>query len=241
MADIKRAIIIAAGEGKRLRPVTLEIPKPLIKVNGKRMIDTGIEALRANGIHEIYIVVGYKKKLFYEIFGDIPGIHLIENPDYLNGNNITSMYYARQYLPEAFVLEADIIINNPKIFDRKIERSGYMALWMEPVKEWLIEVQDKRMLGYKKNESRTGYQLVGLSMWNCEDGEKLAEDIRRAVEIDGNKEIYWDEVALGLLQSRYHLEVKRIEKNDVCEIDTFEELVMVDKSYENYKYFKKIQ
>ena len=69
MAEIKRAVIIAAGEGKRLRPVTLEVPKPLIKVNGKRMIDTGIEALRASGVRDIYIVVGYKKELFYEKSG----------------------------------------------------------------------------------------------------------------------------------------------------------------------------
>ena len=96
MKEIKRAVIIAAGEGKRLRPVTLKTPKPLIRVNGKRIIETGIEALRSNGIHDIYIVVGYKKELFYEIYGGMPDIHLIENPDYLNGNNITSMYSARK-------------------------------------------------------------------------------------------------------------------------------------------------
>lgn len=236
MADMKRAIIIAAGEGKRLRPVTLEIPKPLIKVNGKRMIDTGIEALRANGIREIYIVVGYKKELFYEIYGNVPDIHLIENPDYLNGNNITSMYYARQYLPEAFVLEADIMISNPGIFNREIERSGYMAMWMEPVQEWLIKVKGKRILGYEKDGGGTGYQLMGISMWNAEDGARLAEDIRHAVEVDKNREIYWDEVALGLVRNRYYLEVKEIKRNDICEIDTFEELTMMDASYRNYEY-----
>ena len=50
METIKRAIFIAAGEGSRMRPVTLETPKPLIKVNGKRMMDRSLEALMKQGI-----------------------------------------------------------------------------------------------------------------------------------------------------------------------------------------------
>ena len=63
---IERAIIMAAGIGQRLRPVTLTTPKPLVKVNGVRMIDTLITALHTNHIHEIYVVVGYCKGQFYE-------------------------------------------------------------------------------------------------------------------------------------------------------------------------------
>ena len=56
MHEVKRAIIMAAGLGNRMRPVTLTTPKPLVRVNGKRMIDTVIEGLHDNGITEIYIV-----------------------------------------------------------------------------------------------------------------------------------------------------------------------------------------
>ena len=64
MHTAKRAVIMAAGIGKRMRPVTLTTPKPLVKVNGVRMIDTVIRALQENGIYEIYIVVGYLKEKF---------------------------------------------------------------------------------------------------------------------------------------------------------------------------------
>lgn len=234
MAKIERAIFIAAGEGKRLRPVTLETPKPLISVNGKRILDTGIEALRANGVRDIYIVTGYKKELFHEAYGAMPDIHLIENPDYLNGNNITSMYHARQYLPGAFVLEADIIVSNPQIFQVSAEKSGYMASWKKPATEWLLDVKGKRIRGYDKNGGRDGYQLFGISVWNEEDGKRLAEDIRRMVEDKGNTGIYWDEVALGKLD-QYHLEVKQIGENDICEIDDLEELIRMDPSYIRYQ------
>lgn len=235
MEKIKRAIIIAAGEGKRMRPVTLEMPKPLIQVNGKRIIETGIEALRSNGIHDIYIVVGYKKELFYEIYGGLSDIHLIENPDYLNGNNITSMYYARKYLPGSFVLEADIMINNPQIFHVNVKSSGYMASWKKPATEWVLNVRNKRILDYDKNGNRESYQLFGISVWNKEDGDELAEDIRRMVEIERNTGIYWDEVALGNLK-KYHLEVKEITENDIYEIDNLGELIKIDTSYIHYKH-----
>ena len=57
---IQRAIIMAGGIGERLRPVTLETPEPLVKVNGVSMFGTLIASLHQNHIQEIYVVVGYR-------------------------------------------------------------------------------------------------------------------------------------------------------------------------------------
>lgn len=60
MHEVKRAIIMAAGLGNRMRPVTLTTPKPLVRVNGKRMIDTVIECkLRSNGMPVPLLRNGY--------------------------------------------------------------------------------------------------------------------------------------------------------------------------------------
>ena len=64
MYEVKRAIVMAAGLGKRLHPVTLQIPKPLVEVNGVRIIDTIIRSLRKNNITEIYVVAGYLQEKF---------------------------------------------------------------------------------------------------------------------------------------------------------------------------------
>ena len=80
MPKVERAIIMAAGLGNRMHPVTLTTPKPLVKVNRTRMIDTVIDGLHQNGIYEIYVVVGYLKEQFADLEKEYSGVKLIENP-----------------------------------------------------------------------------------------------------------------------------------------------------------------
>ena len=80
MHKVERAIIMAAGLGNRMYPVTLTTPKPLVRVNGIRMIDTVIQGLHQNGIREIYVVVGYlKEKFTYLAFAISPRNFVIDN------------------------------------------------------------------------------------------------------------------------------------------------------------------
>ena len=64
MHRVERAIIMAAGKGTRMQPITLSTPKPLVKINGVPMIESVIKSLYSNGIFEIYVVVGYLKEQF---------------------------------------------------------------------------------------------------------------------------------------------------------------------------------
>ena len=122
---VERAIIMAAGTGTRMRPVTLDTPKPLIRVNGVRMIDTVIRALQENGIFEIYVVTGYQKEQFACLTENYEGVQLIENPYWASCNNIASLYVAREHLENAMILDGDQMVYKKEILAPEFTRSGY--------------------------------------------------------------------------------------------------------------------
>ena len=230
---VKRAIIMAAGIGKRMQPLTFETPKPLVKVNGVRMIDTVVDGLRKNGICEIYVVVGHLKEQFFE-WGKEKGVQIIENPYYDTCNNISSLFVARDHLGDCIILDGDQIIYNPAILDPHFALSGYNAVWCEgETNEWLMDVED----GVVKSCSRTGgshgWQLYSISRWTTEDGEKLKQHLE--YEFDrGNRQIYWDDVAMFCHFKDYKLGIREMKSSDIIEIDGLDELVAIDHSYQKY-------
>ena len=104
----KRAVFIAAGFGSRLAPITINTPKPLVRVHGKRIIDTLIDACLGAGINEIYIVRGYLAEQFDQLLYKYPMIKFLENPDYCKANNISSAMAAKHMLCDAYVFEDDL-------------------------------------------------------------------------------------------------------------------------------------
>ena len=237
MHEIKRAIIMAAGTGSRMHPVTLRTPKPLVKVNGQAMIDSVIGALHENGIDQIYIVVGYLKEQFAFLPEKYPGVTLIENPWYDSCNNISSLYMAREYIGEAIILDGDQVILDPRILKREFARSGYNAVWTEDeTREWVLEVENDIVTGCSRTGGSHGWQLFSVSWWTREDGQRLKAHLELEFEEKKNRQIYWDDVALFCHPEAYQLGISPMEAGAVLEIDSLEELIRADPSYENEKW-----
>lgn len=237
MSEVKRAIIMAAGLGNRMKPVTLDIPKPLIKVNGKRMIDTIIDALHQNGINEIYVVVGYKKEQFYAWAEGRKGITIIDNNLYDKCNNISSLYAARNFISNAIIMDGDQIIYNKEILNKQITKSGYSCVWTDDeTDEWLLTIDDnKKIINCSRTGGKNGWQLFSVSRWTEEDGIRLKHFLEEEFEVKNNDQIYWDDVAMFCHPEDFDLTVYPIKKGDILEIDSFEELCELDTSYRNYK------
>lgn len=240
MNKVKRAIIMAAGYGHRMEPVTKKIPKPMVSVNGVRMIDSVIEGLIKNDISDIYIVVGYKKEYFNQLleeYSDI-NINLIENPFYDTCNNVSSLYCARNYLENSIILDGDQLIYDSSILSPYFNFSGYNCIWTDkPTKEWVLELdsESKIVRNCYRDGHEYGWQLYSISRWNREDGKRLKKHLEIEFEKKKNTQIYWDDVPLFCYPEEYTLSICPIEKGSVVEIDDFNELVTIDPTYREYR------
>ena len=107
MSSPKRAVILAAGFGMRMVPINTETPKGLLEVHGEPLIERQIKQLHAVGIHEIYIIVGFMKEQ-YEYLIDDYDVRLIVNTDYATKNNLHSLYLAKEYLENSYIIPCDI-------------------------------------------------------------------------------------------------------------------------------------
>ena len=228
---VKRAVILAAGLGERMAPITTFVPKPLVRVNGKRIIDTILDALLQADIREIYVVCGYLAEKFAELQQDYPMIRLIKNSAYREANNIFSVICVGNLVENAYIIEGDLFLNNMGLITTYQMETNYLAIPVKKTKDWCF------FLGKDGYIQRLGVggenceQMVGISYWTAEDGRRLASRAKAVYHTAGGAEKYWDQIALEAYISEFHIRVRECSAQDVVEIDTFEELKALDPSY----------
>ena len=228
----KKAIFIAAGFGTRLVPVTLNTPKPLVRVNGTRIIDTLIDACLDAGIDEIYIVRGYLAEQFDQLLYKYPMIKFLENPSYNEANNISSAMTARYLMQDAYILEADLLVSNPKIIRRYNYRSNVLGIWKDRTDDWCLMADKDGCVMEEKVGGLNCYQMVGIYYFNAAEGARLSEHIKEAYLAPGGKERYWETVPNQAYKGQYRIEIVPCKDDDIVEIDTFRELKAIDKTYD---------
>ncbi len=122
-----RAILLAAGMGTRLRPLTLDTPKSLIEVNGRPLLERQIEFLRERGVEEIIVVTGYLAEKF-DYLKDKYGVKLVNNDKYDIYNNIYTMYLVREYLENTYVVDADVYISENFLLENQKHQCIFLPI-----------------------------------------------------------------------------------------------------------------
>lgn len=227
----KRAIFLAAGFGSRLVPITLNTPKPLVRVNGTRIIDTLIDAVIAAGIEEIIIVRGYLGEVFDQLKVKYPNIKFVENPSYNKYNNISSVYLVRNLLQNAYVFESDLYLKNRDMVRKYNYYSCYPGVPVKETPDWCFTVENGRIVDLKKGGENC-HHMYGIGYINRKDGERLGKDLGYVFEnVPEYAQRFWDDVALVYYKDKYDVKIREFTFDDVIEIDTFDDLKAVDSAY----------
>ncbi|MEJ0100914.1 MAG: phosphocholine cytidylyltransferase family protein [Pseudomonadota bacterium] len=184
-----KAILISAGQGTRLLPLTIHLPKCLVEINGRPILDHQIEALSDAGIEEIFVVGGYRSEQIREHLQTYrpPALtRLLINPFWSVGSSIGSVWAARDQLDTPFCL-----INGDTVFDATVIRDAWQRaqpgvnLVVEPIKEpqsddMRVQVKDGRVVavGKKLPAGETTHRSLGIVLSPDQPGG----DYRRALQ-----------------------------------------------------------
>jgi choline kinase len=145
-----KAVILAAGQGQRLRPLTDSYPKALVPVNGKPIIERALESLRAGGVTNVSAVGGWKAETLKPL-----GIPVHINPRYDRTNMVASLMCARDWLggDDALVVYGDILFHPRAVQALVAEKAGvaigvntkWRALWEARMADPLADAETLQM------------------------------------------------------------------------------------------------
>ena len=221
-----RAILLAAGMGTRLRPLTFTTPKSLVKVDGQPMLERQVEFLKEIGIDEIIVVTGYLNEKF-EYLKYKYGLKLIYNSKYDIYNNIYTMYLVREYLGDSYVIDADVYLNR-NFLDKDIKKSTYFTSYKKNFKnEWILEYDNNCKVNKIIVGDGDGYILSGISYWSKDDAEIIVKELEQCIESENFNNLYWDDIVKNNL-SKLDVYIKEIDSNDSFEIDSLDDLAYVE-------------
>jgi choline kinase len=233
-----RTVILAAGIASRLKPLTDHIPKCLLQVNGKRILELTIENLVATGNSEIIIVTGYLENKISEFINEkFPELNVtfIHNQLYTSTNNIYSLWLAKDAVigDDMLMMDSDIIFD--KLIISKLINSGYkncLALKRHDVHDEEIKVKtdpDGRVIEISKEvkPSEAAGESIGIELFNKETLTELFGILDQMV------------VTEKKVNQFYETAFQRLSDNDIyivditdfycTEIDTAEDLFTANK------------
>ncbi|MBU2633735.1 MAG: NTP transferase domain-containing protein [Nanoarchaeota archaeon] len=171
-------VILAAGRGIRLNEITKDLPKPLVEINGKPLLDYLIKQFSDQNLNNIYFIVGYKKEKIISYVESIKNKYNI-NPKYIVQKELKGPAHTLSLLPETISNEFILTVGDSVIYDlpyTEIINSKYPIMLVEKTnkiyRKGIIDVKGKFVVScYYNSEKKEGYGLTDLTFL------KLPKDI----------------------------------------------------------------
>ncbi|MDY6915029.1 MAG: phosphocholine cytidylyltransferase family protein [Candidatus Cloacimonadota bacterium] len=235
-----KAIILAAGMGKRLQDVAEGMPKSMIKIEKKSIIHNQIESCRQVGINNFVIVVGYKAKQLKEHILEVCSpeeVTFVLNKVYETTNTLYSLYLCKEYLTDDFIyFNADVMFKS-ELLKLIAESSTNSQLLLETkscaeeeVKMIIDENNRIEEIGKDIPISQCAGEFIGIAKFKKE----VIPEFQKALEqgIAMNQENNYFEFAVNILAKNVFLEAVPTQNIPCLEIDFPEDLQMARKIFD---------
>ncbi len=239
-----KAIILAAGIGSRLRPLTDHCPKCLVEVNNKSILEKQIECLLEAGIEEVIVLAGYKKDQIIDRlkkFDELINYKVISNDDYLDTNNMYSLYLALQEVDGNILLMNGDVFFDPVIFKELLDNykdHSLIASHKDSYDEesMKIVIDNDRIADISKQitEEKAYGNSIDLYLIKDSDRQTIHDHIKEIIEEEKNlKE--WTEVAFQRLMqaNKIHFKPHDIKGKGWVEIDNHDDLKRAEELFSN--------
>ena len=172
MSAITTAVILAAGQGQRLRAEVADYPKGFLRLGDRPIVEESVQRLLAHGIHEVVIVTGFSAGYYEALARAYPRtVRTVHNPQFASSGSMYSLYSARSLLSGPFLLLESDLVYEPRALRVLLEQPAADAVLLSGPTgagdEVFVELADGRLVNMSKERARLGPgvagELVGIS------------------------------------------------------------------------------
>ena len=224
---IEKAIILSAGKGSRLLPLTAERPKCLIELSGRSLLEWQLDALGEAGIRDVVVVTGFRDDLVDEVAARRNGVRTLFNPFYHVADNLGSVWMARAELDaDTLLLNGDTLVSPRLLGTVLTSRAGPIAVTVDEKETY--DADDMKVLREGDRLLRIGKALepgqynaesIGLLAFRGEGPRLFAEQVERMMrQPDGTRRWYLRAVD-ALAQAGADVRTVSIRGEDWQEVD----------------------
>ena len=223
---VDNAIIMAAGLSSRFAPISYEKPKGLLKVRGEVLIERQIEQLKAADIHDITVVVGYKKEAFFYL-EDKYGVKIAVNRAYAERNNNSSLMLVRKQLGNTYICSSDNYFEeNP--FERYVWKAYYSAEYSEgPTKEWCMQTKTHDIISKVTVGGTDSWFMIGHAYFDREFSAKFRDILEKEYDLPQTRDKLWEELYVEHIRE-LDMAMRRYDPPIIHEFDSLDELKEFD-------------
>ena len=226
---VDNAVIMAAGLSSRFAPLSYEYPKALVEVKGEVLIERQIRQLKEAGIHDITIVVGYKKELFAYLV-DKCDVNIVENPEYSQRNNHSSLYYVKEKLGNTYICSADNYFSQ-NVFEKKINQSYYSAVFEAgETDEWTLQTDETGLILDAKIGGTDSWVMLGHVFFSADFSKRFVAILEEIYDLPQTASLLWESIYLEYIKE-LPLYIRKYSADIIFEFDSLDELREFDKSY----------